>query len=75
MPAVNPHARSVKLAGALVTFGIGAMFVERFGLNEWHQTSGTGHIDPNLLSALVLGPLVLIGVGCVVFVAGRIFRF
>ena len=74
-PKTRPNARSTKIAGALVTIGLGAIFLERFGLSEWQGSSGTGHIDPTLLSAMVIAPLVLIGAGCIVFVAGRIFRF
>ncbi|WP_417308205.1 hypothetical protein [Devosia sp.] len=71
----RPNARSTKIAGTLVTLGLGTIFLERFGLSEWQGSSGSGHIDPTLLSILVIVPLMLIGVGCVIFVAGRIFRF
>jgi hypothetical protein len=63
----------IKLAGTLVTFGAGIFMVERYGLSEMGG-NGTVHIDPNLLSALVIVPIVLVAAGAIVFMYGKMRR-
>ncbi|MEQ1770933.1 MAG: hypothetical protein ABL879_13940 [Devosia sp.] len=65
----------VKLASSLVLVGMGLFTLERYGLSEM---SGNGasriHLDPNLMSALVLAPLLVVAAGVVVFMWGKMRR-
>ena len=63
----------VKLAGTLVTIGAGIFMVERYGLSEM-GSNGRFHIDPNILSVLVLAPVILVGAGIVVWMVGKMRR-
>lgn len=64
----------VKLASTLVLLGMGMFTLERYGLGRAEGTSHSIHIDPNVLSLLVIVPLVLIAAGAIVFMVGRIRR-
>ena len=69
---MKPH---VKLASTLVIIGSGLIALERFGLSELSGNgTGTVHIDPTLLSVMVLAPVGLVLVGCVIFIAGTMRR-
>jgi hypothetical protein len=71
----GPNAKpDVKLASTLVLFGMGIFAIERFGLSRIEGPTGGVHLDPNLLSVLVIAPLVLVVAGAVVFVVGRMRR-
>lgn len=63
----------IKLAGTLVTLGAGIFMIERYGLSEM-SGNGSFHIDPNLLSVLVLAPIVLVAAGAIVFMVGKMRR-
>lgn len=63
----------VKTASTLVVIGSGLIMLERYGLSEMIGT-GQAHLDPNLLSAMVLAPVALIIAGCAVFVIGSMRR-
>jgi hypothetical protein len=67
---MKPH---VKTASTLVVIGSGLIMLERYGLSEMFGT-GQAHIDPNLMSAMVLAPIALIVAGCAVFVIGSMRR-
>jgi hypothetical protein len=64
----------VKLASTLVLLGGGLFSLERFGLGG---LNGNGHnisLDPNVISLLILAPLVLIVAGVAVFMWGKMRR-
>ena len=68
---MKPH---VKLAYSLIIVGMGLFMFERFGL-DMLRGNGTGvQLSGDLLSLLVLTPLVLIGLGCLVFLFGGRWR-
>lgn len=73
MAAANPKPY-VKLASTLVLIGMGLFTLERFGLSEIEQPDHPLDIDGNLLSAMVIVPLLLVAAGAVVFVVGRMRR-
>jgi hypothetical protein len=64
----------VKLASTLVLLGMGIFTLEQYGLARLDAPAHDMHIDPNLLSLLVLTPLALIVAGALIFVVGRIRR-
>lgn len=64
----------IKLASTLVLLGMGLFTLERYGLSRLEAPAHSLHIDPTLLSLLVLTPMALIVVGALVFVVGRIRR-
>lgn len=63
----------VKTASTLVVIGSGLIMLERYGLSEMFGTGQT-HLDPNLLSVMVLAPIALIVAGCAVFIIGSMRR-
>ncbi|RUT34982.1 hypothetical protein EMQ25_03235 [Arsenicitalea aurantiaca] len=63
---MKPH---IRLAYTLMLAGLGLIALERFGLAQL-ATPGQ-HLDPNLISALAIAPLALIGMGGLVYVFGR----
>jgi hypothetical protein len=64
----------VKLASTLVLLGMGMFTLERYGLGRAEGPAHSMHIDPTLLSLMVIAPLALVATGAVVFVVGRIRR-
>lgn len=73
MAAATPKPY-VKLASTLVLVGMGLFTLERFGLSRFEQPGRQLNLDPNLLSALVLIPLLLIAAGAIIFIVGRMRR-
>lgn len=75
-PTPSPKARPhVKLAATLVFAGMIIFGIERFGLGELKgQGNGRLDLDPNLLSILVIAPIVLVVAGAVVFMVGGMRR-
>lgn len=63
----------MKLASTLVILGAGIFTVERYGLSEMAGGNRLS-LDPNLLSALVLTPVVLVAVGAIIFIYGKMRR-
>jgi hypothetical protein len=73
--AATPSKPHVKFASTLVMLGMALFALERFGLSRMEGPTGAPiHIDPNLLSVLVLAPIALIAVGAIVFVIGSMRR-
>jgi hypothetical protein len=70
-PGTKPH---VKLASRLVFAGMIIFGVEQFGLGQLEGSTKSIHLDPNLLSALVLVPILLVAAGGLVFVISRMRR-
>lgn len=64
----------VKLASGLVIGGMALFSLEQFGLGKLSSPDHPIHLDSNLVSLLVLAPIVLILAGAVVFVVGRMRR-
>ena len=64
----------VKLASTLVLVGMALFALERFGLTRLEGPGKTVHLDPNVLSLLVIAPLALVAAGAVVFVVGKMRR-
>jgi len=62
----------VRLASTLVLVGMGLFGLEQFGMSKW-LTPGK-HIDPTLLSVLVLAPVVLVVLGVLVWIFGKMRR-
>ncbi|MEP7241736.1 MAG: hypothetical protein ABI697_12690, partial [Devosia sp.] len=58
----------------LLLLGVGLFALERFGLKGDSSGGQPAHIDPNLLSLLVIAPLVLIAAGAIVWMVGRMRR-
>lgn len=67
---MKPH---IKLASTLVVIGSGLIMLERYGLGEM-SGGGQTHLDPTLISVMVLAPVLLILAGCAVFVVGSMRR-
>ncbi len=63
----------LKLASSLVVVGAGMFMLERYGLTELTR-SGRVHIDPNLMSVLVIVPILLVLAGAIVFMVGKMRR-
>jgi hypothetical protein len=72
--AVQGTKPYIKLASTLVLLGMGMFTLEQYGLARLDAPAHSMHIDPNVLSLLVLAPMALIVGGAVVFVVGRIRR-
>jgi len=74
--AISPNTKPyVKLAGGLVVIGGGLLTIERLGLSNLSGSSHAPvHVDPTLLSLMVLAPVGLIIVGCLIFLVGKIRR-
>ncbi|MBN9346373.1 MAG: hypothetical protein J0I48_09245 [Devosia sp.] len=64
----------VKLASTLVLLGMGLFTLEQYGLSRMEEPGHPLHLDGNLLSLLVIAPLLLVAVGAIVFVVGRMRR-
>ena len=73
--APSPGSRPyVKLASRLVFAGMILFGAEQFGLGRIEGPTRSLHLDSNLLSALVLAPIMLVVAGAVLFVVGRMRR-
>jgi len=70
-PGMKPY---VKLASTLVLVGSGLFTLERYGLQRIEEPGNPLHIDPTLLSLMVLVPIGLVVAGAVVFLVGRMRR-
>jgi hypothetical protein len=70
-PSRHPY---VKLAATLVLVGMGLFTLERYGLGRLGQDGAPPHIDPTVLSLLLIVPMLLIAAGAVVFVIGKLRR-
>ena len=70
-PGMKPY---VKLASTLVLVGSGLFTLERYGLQRIEEPGHPLHIDPTLLSLMVLVPIGLVIAGAVVFLVGRMRR-
>lgn len=68
-----PKSRS-SLPAILVSLGAGMFTLERLGLSRLEGPDKTVHLDPNLVSALFIVPVLLVVAGAVMFVAGRMRR-
>ena len=64
----------LKFAWTLIILGMGMFAFERYGLTEISGPDRPLHLDPTLLSILVIAPLVLITAGCLVFMYGKMRR-
>jgi hypothetical protein len=64
----------VKLASTLVLLGMGLFTLEQYGLSRMEEPGHPLHLDSNLLSLLVIAPLLLVAAGAIVFVVGRMRR-
>ena len=64
----------VKLASTLVVVGMGLFSLEQFGLGKLEGPDHAFHLDPTVLSAMVIVPIALVGAGAVVFVVGKMRR-
>lgn len=64
----------VKLASTLVLVGMGLFSLEQFGLGKLEGPSRSFHLDPTLLSILIIAPLALVAGGALVFVVGKMRR-
>jgi hypothetical protein len=74
--ATTPPAKPKKstLAWTLVILGMGLFSIEQFGLDKIEGPNKAVHLDPNLLSVLVIAPFALVIAGAVVFMVGRMRR-
>lgn len=70
-PGMKPY---VKLASTLVLVGSGLFTLERYGLQRIEEPGHPLHIDPTLLSLMVLVPIGLVVAGAVIFLVGRMRR-
>jgi hypothetical protein len=64
----------VKLASTLVVVGMGLFSIEQFGLGKLEGPGHSFHLDPTILSILVLAPIVLVAAGAIVFMVGKMRR-
>ncbi len=64
----------IKLASTLVLLGMGLFTLEQYGLTRIEEPGRPLHLDPNVLSLLVLVPIARVVAGALVFVVGRIRR-
>ncbi len=64
----------LKLASTLVLLGIGLFSLEQFGLSKLEGPSRSMHLDPTVLSVLVIAPLALVAAGALVFIVGKVRR-
>ncbi|SFZ81401.1 hypothetical protein SAMN02983003_0479 [Devosia enhydra] len=66
----------MRWAYGLILFGLGLFMLERFGLSTLSGPQHAGvHLDPNLLSAMVIAPIALVFAGCIVFMVGKMRRY
>lgn len=73
--ATPPNKPYLRLAYTLIVLGMGLFALERFGLDGLAGSEHKAlHLDPTLLSILVLAPVVLVVAGCVTFVVGSMRR-
>ena len=72
--AVQGPKPYVKLASTLVLVGMGIFTLERFGLARLETPAHSMHIDPNVLSLLVIAPVILVVAGALVFAFGKMRR-
>ncbi len=72
--AVQGTKPYVKIASTLVLVGMGIFTLERYGLTQFDAPGRSMHIDPNVLSLLVIAPIALVAAGALVFVFGKIRR-
>jgi hypothetical protein len=70
-PAAKPY---IKLASTLVLIGMGLFTLERYGLSRIEEPGNPLHLDPAILSLLVIAPMALVAAGALVFIVGRIRR-
>jgi hypothetical protein len=70
-PPTKPKSRT---AWILVILGMALFSIEKFGLDKIEGPTKSVHLDPNLLSALVIAPFILVIAGAVVFMVGRMRR-
>jgi hypothetical protein len=70
-PPTKPKSRT---AWTLVILGMALFSIEQFGLDKIEGPTKSVHLDPNLLSALVIAPFILVIAGAVVFMVGRMRR-
>ncbi len=66
----------IKLAATLASIGAGLFMLERYGLNELQGlNNGQGiHLDPTIMSVLVIAPFALILAAAVIFMVGKMRR-
>jgi hypothetical protein len=74
-PAPTPGTKPyVKLASRLVFAGMILFGIEQFGLGRLEGAAKSVHLDPNLVAALVIAPILLVVAGALTFVVGRMRR-
>ena len=64
----------VKLASTLVVVGMGLFSVEQFGLGKLEGPNHSLHLDPTVLSIMVVAPIALVAAGAIVFMVGKMRR-
>jgi hypothetical protein len=64
----------VKLASTLVVVGMGLFSLEQFGLGKLERPDHSLHLDPALLSIMVVAPIALVAAGAIVFMVGKMRR-
>jgi hypothetical protein len=64
----------VKLASTLVVVGMGLFSLEQFGLGKLEGPDHSLHLDPTLLSIMVVAPIALVAAGAIVFMVGKMRR-
>ena len=64
----------LKVASFLVLGGSMLFGAEQYGLTKFEDGRHM-HLDPNLLSVLVLAPIALVLAGIIVFMVGRMRRW
>ncbi|RYH09882.1 MAG: hypothetical protein EON57_04775 [Alphaproteobacteria bacterium] len=66
----------IQLAATLASLGAALFFLERFALSELQGVNGGQgvHLDPNLLSLLVIAPFALFLAAAIVFMVGKMRR-
>jgi len=64
----------VKLASTLVVVGMGLFSIEQFGLGKLEGPNHSLHLDPTVLSIMVVAPIALVAAGAIVFMVGKIRR-
>ena len=64
----------VKLASTLVVVGMGLFSIEQFGLGKLEWPNRSLHLDPTILSIMVVAPIVLVAAGAAIFVVGKMRR-
>jgi len=64
----------VKLASTLVVVGMGLFSIEQFGLGKLEGPNHSLHLDPTVLSIMVVAPIALVAAGAIVFMIGKMRR-